>query len=138
MSRDPDETEDDAFVWDAGVHDPSYVDAPEKIVVVEENDDELVGGMSSGLLVTFGVFGGIFLLYTVGWLIAVQRMTAVIENPFLEFMSKLGEFIAIASPAIWFVGVLWLTREVRSFRRIVWMLLGAILLIPLPLLLVSS
>lgn len=138
MSHEPDETEDDALVWDGGAHDPSYVDVPQKTVVVEQDDDELPGGMSSGLLVTFGVFGGIFLLYTVGWLIAVQRMTSVIENPFFEFMAKLGEFVALASPAIWFVGVLWLTREIRSFRRILWMLIGAVLLVPLPLLLVSS
>ncbi|MES2092986.1 MAG: hypothetical protein V4531_04120 [Actinomycetota bacterium] len=127
MATDPDE---DALLW-AGENDPTHIDAPpvEGPTDEPEFDD---GGMSPTLLVTFGVFGGIFLLFTVGWIIGVQRSTVPTANLFFAFMYQLGEILAIAAPAAWFVGVLVLARENRAGIRILLLLFGVVLLAPWP------
>ncbi|HEY0260743.1 MAG TPA: hypothetical protein VGC18_12940 [Lacisediminihabitans sp.] len=127
MSVDPD---DDALTW-GGETDPTHVETPLAATAIEE-PEEAEPGLSSALLVTYGVFGGIFLLYVVGWIIAVQRNTTALTNPFFEVMYRLGEVLAVASPALWFVGVLYLARERRAGIRLLWLLLGVVLVVPLP------
>lgn len=122
MATDPDE---DALSWGTE-DDPTHVDAP----VATAPAAEVEPGLSSAMLVTLGVFGGVFLLYIVGWIIAVQRTTVPTESIFTGFMYQLGEVLAIASPAAWFVGVLVLTRDRRSSVRLLWLLLGVVLLAP--------
>lgn len=125
--------DDEGLTW-GGETDPTHVDA-----VVEEPEpaDRPVGagGISSPLLVSFGVFGGVFLLFIVGWIIAVQRDTLTIANPFFDFMYRLGAVLAIASPAVWFVGVLYVARDRPAWARILWLLLGVALLAPWPFIL---
>jgi hypothetical protein len=126
--------DDDALTWDGGETDPTHVDS----AVVETPDDEpddSEPGMSSALLVTLGVFGGAFLLFIVGWIIAVQRATVPTTNSFFAFMYVLGEILAIVSPAAWFFGVLILTRNRRTSFRLLWMLLGVVILAPWPFIL---
>jgi hypothetical protein len=89
--------------------------------------------MSSFTLISLGVFGGIYLLYTIGWLIGVNRIDNPLGDPLASFMFSLGTWLAIAAPAAWFGVTLWLTR-VRPRARILWLLLGVVLLAPLPLL----
>ena len=127
MAVDPD---DEALSWGTE-SDPTHVDAP---VADHPTDDAERGepGMSSALLVTLGVFGGVFLLFIVGWLIAVQRTTAPSTNLFFAFMYQLREILAITAPAAWFVGVLFLTRERRAGVRVLWLVLGVVLLAPWP------
>ena len=127
------EPDDDALRW-GDETDPTHVDAP----VVDRPDDEAEldePGMSSALLVTLGIFGGIFLLFTVGWIIGAQRSTVPATGPFFAFMYRLGQILAIAAPAAWFVGVLVLARERRAGVRILWLLLGVVLLAPWPFIL---
>ena len=128
MIVDPD---DEALSW-GGETDPTHVDSVLAAEPAAENEEREPAALSSAALVTFGAFGGVFLLYVVGWLIAVQRMTVSIGNPFFDFMSQLGEVLAIVSPAAWFVGVLFLTGDRRTFVRVLWLLLGAVILAPLP------
>jgi hypothetical protein len=122
--------EDDALLW-GGETDPTHIDAPPVDRPVDDTEfDE--PGMSAALLVTLGVFAGIFLLYIVGWIIAVQRTITPSTNLFFAFMYQLGEILAIAAPATWFVGVLVLARESRAGVRILLLLLGIVLLAPWP------
>jgi len=127
MAVDPD---DEGLSWGTE-NDPTHVDAP---VADHPADDAERGepGMNSALLVTLGVFGGVFLLFIVGWLIAVQRTTAPSANLFFAFMYQLRGILAIVAPAAWFVGVLVLARERRAGARILWLVLGVILLAPWP------
>jgi hypothetical protein len=130
MATDPD---DEALSWGTE-SDPTHVDAPVVDLPVDHAEiDE--PSMSSVLLVTLGVFGGVFLLFTVGWIIGVQRTTVPTTNLFFAFMYRLGEILAIAAPAAWFVGVLVLARQRRAGVRILWLLLGVVLLAPWPFIL---
>lgn len=101
-------------------------------------DDEQPSRISSVLLVAYGIFGGIYLLYIVGWIIAVRRSTYSNSNLFSEIMYQLGEFLAIASPAIWLATVLLVTRNSKAVVRVIWLVLGLVLLAPWPFILGSA
>ena len=86
---------------------------------------------SSLALVTLGIFGGIYLLYTIGWFIGVARIQIPQGDVLSEFMFTLGLWLAVAAPAVWFAVAFWLTRT-HPRARIGWLLLGVVLLAPLP------
>lgn len=132
MGVDPD---DDALTW-GGSADPTHVDAPVAAAPAEAKPPEAEEPRtSSALLIGLGVFGGVFLLYIVGWIIAVQRTTAPFSNLLAAFMYQLGEILAIASPAVWFFAVLLLTKDRRAVARILWLVLGVVILAPWPFIL---
>jgi len=89
--------------------------------------------MSSFTLISLGVFGGIYLLFTIGWFIGVSRIGNPLGDALASFMFSLGTWLAVAAPVAWFAVTLWLTRS-RPRGRILWLLLGVVLLAPLPLL----
>ncbi|HWR84887.1 MAG TPA: hypothetical protein VN200_02710 [Rhodoglobus sp.] len=89
----------------------------------------------SSLLVTYGVLAGVFLIFTIGWVVAVFRSGAPAADLLGEIMAQFGEFLAIASPALWFVTVFALTRGRRTLVRLVLLLLGLIVVAPWPFLL---
>jgi hypothetical protein len=97
-----------------------YVDAP-------------VGrqAMSSPALVGLGILAGVYLLYTIGWFIGVGRLENTLTDPLARFMFSLGTWLAIAAPAVWFASSYWLTRG-KPRLRWTWLILGAVLLAPLP------
>ncbi|TFC29047.1 DNA polymerase III subunit gamma/tau [Cryobacterium sp. TMT2-18-3] len=86
---------------------------------------------SSLALVSLGIFGGIYLLYTVGWFIGVGRIQTPPADVLSESMFSLGLWLAVAAPAVWFAVTFWLTRT-HPRARIGWLLLGVVLLAPLP------
>jgi hypothetical protein len=88
--------------------------------------------MSSFLLVTYGILAGAFLLYSIGWIVAVGRSTVTLPNILSEIMYQFGEFLAIASPLLWFAAVFILTRNSKPIVRLLWLLLGLVLLVPWP------
>ena len=89
--------------------------------------------MSSFTLISLGVFGGIYLLFTIGWFIGVNRIDNPLGDALASFMFSLGTWLAVAAPVAWFAVTLWLTPT-RPRGRILWLLLGVVLLAPLPLL----
>jgi hypothetical protein len=89
--------------------------------------------MSSFTLISLGVFGGIYLLFTIGWFIGVSRIDNPLGDALASFMFSLGTWLAVAAPVAWFAVTLWLTPT-RPRGRILWLLLGVVLLAPLPLL----
>lgn len=125
MTADPDE--DAALSW-AG-DEPATA---KPTVVVETAAAEAKPATPSMLLITYGVLAGIFLLYTLGWVISVLRNTTTLPNLFGEIMFQLGEFLAIASPLLWFAGVFVLTRGRKPIVRLLWLLLGLVAVIPWP------
>ena len=89
--------------------------------------------MSSFTLISLGVFGGIYLLFTIGWFIGVNRIDNPLGDALASSMFSLGTWLAVAAPVAWFAVTLWLTPT-RPRGRILWLLLGVVLLAPLPLL----
>ncbi len=138
--------DDDALNW-GGETDPSHVDGPAADakspavatsrgpVATADGGPELEPRTSSFLLVTYGILAGAYLLYVIGWIVAVGRSTVTLPNILGEIMYQFGEFLAIASPLIWFAAVFILTRDSKAIVRLLWLIAGLVVLVPWPFIL---
>ncbi|WP_394552454.1 hypothetical protein ACDF64_16580 [Agromyces sp. MMS24-JH15] len=84
-------------------------------------------------LVVLGVLGGVYLLYTLGWLLTAVRSDASGMGVLGDVMYRLGLWLAVAAPALWFGLVSAVARRPRV--RLAWLAAGAIALVPLPFIL---
>ena len=87
------------------------------------------------LLVTYGILAGAYLLYTVGWAFSVQRYNAAVPTspePLNAFMFGLGEILALLAPALWFGAALLLSRGRKPIIRLLALLIGLLVTLPLP------
>lgn len=142
MTPEPD---DEALIW-AGDSDPTLTphvgtDSPgtrgsvpaapavaEASTPGEESENQVAASVA---LVGMGILAGIYLLYAAGWFIGVSRVGNPLTDPVGKFMFSLGAWTAVASPLIWFGAAFQLTRH-RPRTRVVVLLLGVVLLAPLP------
>jgi hypothetical protein len=99
-----------------------------------DGDTDASRRAGSAELVILGVLGGVYLLYAIGWLIWGITPAPELADPVAQFMYGLGRWLAVAAPALWFGTVLWLTAEHRR-ARLLWLVAGAVLLVPIPFLL---
>lgn len=88
----------------------------------------------SAELVLLGVLGGVYLLYSVGWLIWAISSAPDLGDPVAQFMYGLGRWLAVLAPALWFGTTLWLASD-RRRARLLWLIAGALVLVPVPFLL---
>ena len=95
------------------------------------------GVRGSAELVLTGILAGIYLLYTIGWFIGVGRITNPAGEPVAAFMFSLGTWLAVAAPAVWF-GVSYALTDGRPRIRLVCLILGVVLLAPVPFILGSG
>jgi hypothetical protein len=134
--RTPDEDDDEALSW-AGDRDTTHVDAPvaREIVVEDLPAEDAAPRTSSLLLVVYGVLAGVYLLYTLGWITSVVRTTLPLDDLLSGIMYQFGQFLAIASPALWLAASVLLTRDRKPVVRLLWVVLGLVVVAPWPFLL---
>ncbi|MEV8251104.1 hypothetical protein AB0O87_09285 [Microbacterium sp. NPDC076768] len=89
-------------------------------------------GLSTPMLLTLGVIGGVYFLYTVGWVLGGLRL-----QPLASFLVDDAMFLpwfvlAIVAPALWFLASIVLTRGRAAWVRVAVLLAGAVLLVPWP------
>jgi hypothetical protein len=89
-------------------------------------------GNGSLLLIGYGVFAGLYLLYTIGWFVAVLRNSLTLPGLVPEIMYQFGEFLAIVAPGVWLGAVIMLTRGRRPLARVLGLALGVLVLVPWP------
>ena len=131
------DSDEKALRWEGD--EPDRLDVPQprtraRVVEVPEAPTERAP-MPAVLLVVYGIFAGLYLIWTIGWVITVTRSTVTLPTVLSELMYQLGEFLAIAGPALWFAAVLLLARERAAAVRIAWLALGLVILVPWPTLL---
>lgn len=126
---DPDE---EALAWAGDDRDAASIESRAPREARQPRDGDSIPGP---LLITYGILAGLYLIYTVGWVITVTRSTTSLPSLLGEIMFQLGEFLAIASPALWFVAVLALTRGRKPVIRLLWLLVGLVVVVPWPFLL---
>jgi hypothetical protein len=153
MTVDPpdDDAAEAAFTWD-GETDASHVAGPRPqrarkpgrpareprpvaeapAVSTPVGDAAAAAPASSILLVTYGILAGAYALYAIGWLASILRSTLTLDNLLSEIMYQLGEFLAIVAAPLWFASVFFLTRGRRPIVRLLWLLAGLVLLVPMP------
>ncbi|SIN71312.1 hypothetical protein [Agromyces cerinus] len=88
----------------------------------------------SAELVVLGVLGGVYLLYAIGWLVSALGAAPLFADPVAQFMYELGSWFAVLAAPLWFGAVLWLASGNRR-ARLIWLIAGAVLLVPVPFLL---
>lgn len=147
MTPDPD---DDALSW-GDERDPTYVESAQpgrdtqrrqraerpvvdesEIRADEPGDGAAAASTSSAMLLALGILAGAYLLYTAGWFMSATRTIAVPVGAFDVLMYQLREWLSVAAPALWFGTTLLLTRTRKPSARLLWLILGAIVLIPVP------
>jgi hypothetical protein len=140
MTAEPDE--DDALSWagdeparvepSSRVEPPAAVEPPAVVELVETPRRDI----PAPLLITYGILIGAYFISTVGWVIVVQRLNALRGDGVPELLANamflLGEGLAIASPALWLAAAFLLTRGRKPIVRLVWILLGLVVVIPWP------
>ena len=102
--------------------------------VHEDDEPDAAAQPGSAELVLLGVLGGVYLLYSVGWLIWAISAAPDLGDPVAQFMYGLGRWLAVLAPALWFGTTLWLASE-RRRARLIWLIVGAVILVPVPFLL---
>ncbi|MDQ0613044.1 hypothetical protein QF046_000685 [Microbacterium sp. W4I4] len=100
--------------------------------VSEADADDEPQGISTATLLMIGILGGIYLLYTVGWILGGVGMQLPVTFTLPVPLYQGALWLAVLAPALWFVAVLAATRGSRSWVRIVWLVAGAVLLVPWP------
>lgn len=153
MARAPEDDDDAALRWD-DVDDASYDlggDASSAEQAPSQPSDATGAGVSDapepassrpvGVIAATGVFGGVYLMYVVGWLIGGLRLSQSIFQSLsdsgagvLELNAyRFAEFLAIIATPLWFIAVIVLTAG-SSTRRFGWLALGLLILAPWPFL----
>jgi len=97
-------------------------------------------GLGDAGLVVVGVIGGVYLLWTVGWVLGALRLRDWIQvqtGAVADAMFHGSMVLAILAPAIWFGGSWYLTRRRPTWVRIVALVLGVIVLVPWPFVMVG-
>ena len=84
------------------------------------------------MLVAHGVFGALLLLYTVAWLRGVGSVQPSFDSTLAAVMWRIGTWLAVAAPAIWFAATVWLVPTTRSRTRILSFIAAVVILVPWP------
>jgi hypothetical protein len=83
-----------------------------------------------------GVFGGLYVVWSVAWVLGIAATPPQPASSLLDaIMFQFGAFLAMVASPIWLGVVWWLTTESRVGIRVAWLVLGLVLLVPLPLIL---
>lgn len=143
MTTDP----DDALSWE-GDEDPSPRSAAlprgwnalgkgsEKVGRIKDDGTvELPSEpqtLSTAMLLTLGIVGGIYLLYTIGWIIGGLGLQSNAMFLIPGVMYQVALWAAVLAPALWFAAVWILTRRSAAWIRILGFLGGVVLLVPWP------
>ncbi|HRN28604.1 MAG TPA: hypothetical protein PK781_06595 [Terrimesophilobacter sp.] len=132
----PSELEDDAALSWGGESDTSLVTGPRASAAQAQHDVDDTGSgaprdvAGSVLLVFYGITAGVYVLYTVGWVLGAFADTTPTVSVFAQLMHEFGLFCAIAAPALWALAVFVLAQ--RPLSRVLGLILGMVLLVPWP------
>jgi hypothetical protein len=88
--------------------------------------------MSSVALIAVSVLGGIFLLYTIGWFVSVQRIGTGASDGLRTLMFTVGQVLAVAAAPLWFAASFFATRGRQARWFVLALVVGAFVLIPWP------
>jgi hypothetical protein len=99
------------------------------------DDSAAAPAMSAPMLLAIGILAGAYLLYTAGWFTSAVRNIAMPVGVLDVFMFQLREYLAVLAPPAWFGATLLLTRHTKPVTRLLWLVLGAIVLLPIPFIL---
>ncbi|GGH40002.1 DNA polymerase III subunit gamma/tau [Microbacterium album] len=96
--------------------------------------------MGNAALVSFGVIGGVYALYVVGWVLGGLRLRDRIETAtgaVADMMFQGALWLAVLAPVVWFGTTVYLTRGGPLWRRFAGLVAGIVVLVPWPFVMVG-
>lgn len=115
---------------DDGAHEGSSVESASTDSV--ESAPAESQPLSTPMLLLVGIIGGIYLLYTIGWVIGGLNLQGSALFLIPGVMYQVALWAAALAPALWFAAVWMLTRRTAGWIRVLGFLAGAVLLVPWP------
>jgi hypothetical protein len=137
MARVEQHDDDAALHWEGD-------DAPETPVATQatpakvERVEPAKPAQSSFFLVMYGVLAGIYLIYTVGWLVGMHHVASTGGSALAVIAAAVAQGLALASPTLWFLTALHLTRKRSAVSRLLALISGLIVVLPWPFILLGA
>lgn len=94
--------------------------------------------MGGAALIGLGVLGGVYLLFTIGWIVGGLRLAGVAQFLVSPVIYQFALWLAVLAAPLWFGTTYLLTRDAKTWVRIVWLVAGAALLVPWPFVMVGA
>ena len=94
--------------------------------------------MGNATLVTLGILGGVYVLYTIGWIVAGERLRVVARLLVAEWAYQPAFWCALLAPLLWFATTYVATRDSATWVRMSWLVAGVLLLVPWPFVMVGA
>lgn len=94
--------------------------------------------LGNAMLITLGVLGGAYLLFTIGWVVGGLRLQEVAFFLVTPAAYVPAFWLAVLAPAIWFTTTLLLTRRSAGWLRLSWLVAGAVLFVPWPFIMMGA
>lgn len=89
-------------------------------------------------LIAYGVLGGVYLLWTIGWIVGGLRLQGTAQFLVSGVAYQVALWLAVLAAPIWFGVTVLFTRASRTWVRFVWLAVGAALLVPWPFVMVGA
>jgi hypothetical protein len=137
MARVEQHDDDAALHWEGD-------DAPETPVAAApapakaEQGERAKPAQSSFFLVMYGVLAGIYLIYTVGWLVGMHHVASTGGSALTVISAAVAQGLALASPTLWFLTTLYLTRKRSAVSRLLALIAGLAVVLPWPFILLGA
>ena len=122
---------------DAATEEPASVEA-ERSEAAPRPENEARAPMGNAMLITIGVLVGCYVIFTIGWVIGGLRLRDAAHYAVADIAFQVPLWLAVLAPALWFSTVYLLTRHSASWARMLWLVAGAILLVPWPFVMVGA
>lgn len=90
------------------------------------------------MLVSLGILGGVYALFTIGWVIGGLRLEGTAQFLVSPVGYRFAFWLAVIAPALWFATVYLLTRLSKPWLRLVWLIGGLALLVPWPFVMIGA
>lgn len=94
--------------------------------------------MGNATLITFGILGGAYLIYAIGWVIGGLRLQGRSAYLVTDVMYQGSFWLAVLAPILWFTTVFLLTMGSKLWVRLAWLIGGIALLLPWPFILIGA
>ena len=94
--------------------------------------------MGNAMLITIGVLAGFYAIFTIGWVIGGLRLRDAAHYAVADVAFQGPLWLSVLAPALWFGTVYLLTRGSQPWVRLVWLVVGAVLLVPWPFVMVGA
>lgn len=98
----------------------------------EADVDDEPAGIGNAALVFYGIIGGVYLLFAVGWIVGGFRLRPRASLLLGDWTYFPWMWLAALAPILWFAAAWVLTRGSATWIRIVALIAGAALLVPWP------